>query len=95
MPFVTLLTGHGIAFISEWVEKRWKHAGIVILGNEPQGRWKAISALSKPVRIRQAIERTLLPPGQWPTGDAVVSEAPYEVREAIEVPDVSQLPVAK
>ena len=71
---------------------RTQHAGIVILGNEPEGRWKAISALSKPVRIRQAIERTLLPPTRWPTGTAVVTEAPYEVQEAIEAPDLSDLP---
>ena len=47
------------------------------------------AALSKPVRIRQAIERTLLPPSQWPTGEAVVKEAPYEVREAVEPADLS------
>ena len=68
-----------------------QHAGIVILGNEPKGRWKAISAMSKPVRIRQAIERTLLPPSQWPTGRAVVMEVPYEVREEIETPDWSDV----
>jgi protein SCO1/2 len=74
---------------------RSQHAGIIILGNEPQGRWRAISALSKPVRIRQAIERTLLPPNRWPTGDAVVTEVPYEVREAIETPDLSDVRVIK
>jgi protein SCO1 len=57
---------------------RTQHAGIVILGNEPKGRWKAISALSNPVRIRQAIERTILPPNLWGTGEAVVAEAPFE-----------------
>lgn len=76
-----------------------QHAGIVILGNEPRGRWKAISALSKPVRIRQAIERTLLPPSQWPTGEAVVNEAPYEESEAstrlVEPADLSDLPLRK
>ncbi|MGH9021585.1 MAG: hypothetical protein ACRDV9_00535 [Acidimicrobiia bacterium] len=43
---------------------RTQHAGTLVLGNEPRGRWKAISALSKPVRIRQAIERTILPPAR-------------------------------
>ena len=75
---------------------RTQHIGIVILGNEPKGRWKAISALSKPVRIRQAIERTLLPPSQWPTGEAVVNEAPYEESEAsrkrVEPADLASLP---
>jgi protein SCO1 len=71
---------------------REQHVGIVILGNEPQGRWKAISALSKPVRIRQAIDRTILPPGAWPTGAAVVREAPYEVRERVEPFDRAALP---
>jgi protein SCO1/2 len=72
---------------------RAQHAGIVILGNEPKGRWKAISALSKPVRICQAIDRTILPPSQWPTGEAVVNEAPYEVDESVEPADLSNLPV--
>jgi len=72
-----------------------QHAGIVILGNEPRGRWTAISAFSNPTRIRQAIERTLLPPSQWPRGDAVVWEVPYEVREAMETPDLSDVRVIK
>lgn len=76
---------------------RTQHAGIVILGNEPRGRWKAISALSKPVRIRQAIERTILPPDQWPTGAVAVNEVPYEESEAsrllVEPVDLSTLPL--
>jgi protein SCO1/2 len=76
---------------------RTQHAGIVILGNEPRGRWKAISALSKPVRIRQAIERTILPPSEWPTGEAVINEVPYEESEAsrllVEPADLSTLPL--
>jgi len=76
---------------------RTQHAGILILGNEPRGRWKAISALSKPVRIRQAIERTILPPSRWPTGAAVVNESPYEESEAsrklVEPADLSDLPI--
>jgi len=60
---------------------RTQHTGLVILGNEPAGRWKAITALGKPVRIRQAIERTILPVTEWPTGAAVVNEVPYEENE--------------
>ena len=60
---------------------RKQHTGLVILGNEPAGRWKAITALGKPVRIRQAIERTILPVTEWPTGAAVVNEVPYEENE--------------
>ena len=60
---------------------RTQHTGLVILGNEPAGRWKAITALAKPVRIRQAIERTILPATEWPTGAAVVNEVPYEENE--------------
>ena len=71
---------------------RSQHSGLVILGNEPRARWTAISALSKPVRIRQAIERALLPPSQWPTGAAVVEEVPYEESESIEPVDLSDLP---
>jgi len=69
-----------------------QHAGIVILGNEPKGRWKAISALSQPVRIRQAIERTILPPEKWPTGAKVVTEVPYQENESVEPVDLSQIP---
>jgi len=60
------------------------------------GRWKAISALSKPVRIRQAIERTILPATEWSSGEAVVNEAPYEENEAgkqlVGPADLSDLP---
>ena len=76
---------------------RKQHTGIVILGNEPAGRWKAISVLSKPVRIRQAIERTILPATQWPTGEAVVNESPREEtevgKELVQPGDLSDLPV--
>jgi len=72
-----------------------QHAGIVILGNEPQGRWKAIAALSDPIRIRQAIERTILPPSQWPTGETVVNEVPSQDNEAVETADLSILPSIK
>ena len=71
---------------------RTQHAGILVLGNEPRGRWKAVPTLSRPIRIRQAIERTILPPHQWPTGVAVVNEVPYEVKEAVEPVDLSALP---
>jgi protein SCO1/2 len=63
---------------------RDQHVGLVVLGNEPRGRWKAIPALAKPVRIRQAIERTILPPSRWSTGLAVVNEGPYEEVESLE-----------
>ena len=69
-----------------------QHAGIVILGNEPQGRWRAISALSHPIRIRQAMERIILPPSQWATGETVVNEVPSQDNEAVETVDLSILP---
>ena len=72
---------------------RTQHTGLVILGNEPKGRWKAIAALSKPIRIRQAIERTILPPSRWPIGEAVVHEAPYEENDSAEPAELSNLPV--
>ena len=72
-----------------------QHAALVILGNEPKGRWHAISSLSKPVRIRQAIERTILPPSRWPTGTAVINEVPLErsaaSRGLVEPADFSRL----
>ena len=52
-----------------------QHVGLVILGNEPVGRWITLPALSNPVRIRQAIERTILPPDQWSTGRAAIDDA--------------------
>lgn len=72
-----------------------QHAGIVILGNEPQGRWRAISALSHPIRIRQAMERIILPASQWPTGETVVNEVPSQDNEAVETADLSILPSIK
>jgi protein SCO1 len=53
---------------------RRQHVGLVIVGNEPVGRWITLPALSRPVRIRQAIERTILPPEQWTTGRALIDE---------------------
>ena len=77
---------------------RTQHAGIVVLGNEPKGRWKAISALSNPVRIRQAIERSILPPSQWRTGEAVLTEVPFELSEPsmtrVMPADLSRFPLA-
>lgn len=70
-----------------------QHSGIVILGNEPAGRWKAIPALSRPVRIRQALDRTINPPSEWPIGEGVVNEGTYEEREVIETPDLASLPI--
>ena len=55
-----------------------QHTGLLVFGNEATGRWKAISLLSHPVRIRQAIERVMLPVTQWPTGDTVIKEVPFE-----------------
>jgi protein SCO1 len=71
---------------------RSQHVGLVILGNEPKGRWRAISALSHPVRIRQAIDRTILPPSQWATGESAVREVPAEERDNAEPVDLSALP---
>src|SRR5262249_27124653 len=71
---------------------RNQHAGILVLGNEPRARWKAVSTLSKPVPIRQAVERKMLPPETWTTGAAVVNEAPYFVKERVEPVDLSALP---
>ncbi len=41
------------------------HSGLVVLGNEPEGRWMMVPALANAVRIRQAVERVVLPPTQW------------------------------
>lgn len=75
---------------------RSQHTAVVILGNEPKGRWQAIPALAHPVRIRQAIERTLLPPSQWRVGAEVVAEVPFEKSAAsqsrVEPVDFSRIP---
>lgn len=75
---------------------RSQHTGVVILGNEPKARWQAISALANPVRIRQAMERTLLPPSQWRVGREAVAEVPFEKSEAsrklVEPVDLSRIP---
>ena len=59
-------------------EDMTQHTGMVLLGNEPTGRWTMVPALVNPIRIRQALERVLLPAGQWPGGAAVVNEVPRE-----------------
>ncbi len=69
-----------------------QHAGLVVLGNEPQGRWKSVSAFSQPIRIRQTMERTILPPSEWPTGPAVVQEVAYQERDSSEPADLASLP---
>ena len=55
-----------------------KHTGMVVLGNEPKGRWTMVPSLVHPIRIRQAIDRLILPPEQWPRGQAAVEEVPRE-----------------
>ena len=55
-----------------------QHTGTIIIGNEPIGRWKSMAALANPVRIRQAVERVMLPVNQWPTGAAMIDEVPYD-----------------
>ena len=69
-----------------------QHAGVVVLGNEPDGRWKSVPALAHPVRIRQTIERTALSPKEWPVGDAVVKEVVYQEQDTSEPVDLSSLP---
>jgi protein SCO1 len=59
-----------------------QHTGVLIIGNEPIGRWKSIAAMVNPVRIRQAVERVLLPVDQWPTGAAMIDEVAYDDRAA-------------
>ena len=61
-----------------------QHTGMVVLGNEPTGRWSKIPALVHPIRIRQAVERVLLPPEQWPRGQQPVDEVPREDSHASE-----------
>ena len=70
-----------------------KHSGLIVLGNEPRGRWRAIAALSKPVRIRQAIERILLTSSPLPTGAVGANGDPHEVSSRAEPADPSGLPV--
>lgn len=57
---------------------RSQHTGLVIIGNDVTGRWKAIPTLTDPVRIAQAIERIRTPVAQWVTGKAAVEAVPYE-----------------
>ena len=56
------------------------HTGMIVLGNEPRGRWTMIPSLVHPIRIRQALDRIILQPSQWPRGDSVVEEVPREDR---------------
>ena len=54
------------------------HTNMVILGNERIGRWTMMPALAHPVRLRQALDRVILPPEQWPRGEAVVQAVPRQ-----------------
>ncbi len=55
-----------------------QHAGVLVVGNEAIGRWKSVSTLVNPVRIRQAVERVMLPVSQWPSGAAMINAVPYD-----------------
>ena len=60
---------------------RTSHTGMIVAGNEPHARWTMIPSLVHPVRIAQALERLILPPHQWPRGDAIIDAVPREDRE--------------
>ena len=44
---------------------RTRHAGLVVLGNEPMERWSAISGRAKPRQIVEAVERVMERPEDW------------------------------
>ena len=54
-----------------------QHTGLAIIGNEPYGRWKAMPASTNPIRVRQAIERVILPVTEWKTGQPAIDEVGY------------------
>ncbi len=57
------------------------HTGMIVMGNEPKGRWTMAPSLIHPIRLRQALERILLPPNQWARGVALVDALPREERD--------------
>ena len=63
-----------------------RHTGIAVIGNEPVGRWRAMPAMAHPVRVRQAIERVILPPSAWPDGLTTVTEVAYDDSAAVDTP---------
>ena len=63
-----------------------QHTGMIVLGNERTARWSKIPALVHPIRIRQAVERILLPPEQWPRGQRLIDEVPRTYSGASEAP---------
>jgi len=42
-----------------------QHAGLLVMGNDPLGRWSTVSLGMKSERILQALERVMLPADQW------------------------------
>jgi protein SCO1 len=62
------------------------HTGMVVVGNEPRGRWTTIPSLVHPIRLRQAVERMMLQPEEWVRGEALVQEVPREDRDAKDAP---------
>lgn len=63
-----------------------RHTGIAVIGNEPTGRWRAVPAMAHPIRVRQAIERVILPPSAWPDGLTTVTEVAYDDSAAVDTP---------
>lgn len=52
------------------------HTGLLILGNETTGRWATVPSQVHPVRIRQAVDRMMLPPEQWARGEELITAVP-------------------
>jgi protein SCO1 len=74
-----LRRGLGIYDINPELDKDpASHSGIAVLGNEPKAKWRSVPAVISPVRIRQAIERVLLPPTEWQNGREAVMELAYD-----------------
>src|SRR5262245_1278650 len=44
---------------------RTQHAGLLVMGNDPLGRWSTVSLGLKPGRLVQALDRVRLPADQW------------------------------
>lgn len=52
------------------------HSGLIILGNEPSGRWTTVPSQVHPTRVRQAVQRMLDAPDAWTRGEDLIKAVP-------------------
>jgi len=65
---------------------RTRHAGLVVLGNEPVDRWSAVSGLAKPRQIVEAMQRVMERPEDWKPASWAGGRVPPSSSDCAAVP---------